>query len=73
MGNGRFKAQEQGYGNARGTAVQNGNSVRLTYVTADGNVSGYYDFTLSGDCRQATGVWADDRPASGNVTMDRIQ
>ncbi len=73
MGNGRFQAQEQGYGNAHGTAVQNGNSVRLNYVTADGRVKGYYDFTLSGDCRRATGVWADSQPASGNVTMDRIQ
>ncbi len=70
---GRFKAQERGYGNASGTAVQMGNNVRLDYVTADQRVKGYYEFILSDDCKKATGEWGDDRPVSGTFSMDRIK
>lgn len=61
---GTFKAVEQGFGNARGTATVSENKIHIDYTCPDGT-SGEYDIVLAPDKRTGRGQWTSDLPDSG--------
>ncbi|MBX3417166.1 MAG: hypothetical protein KF851_06150 [Pirellulaceae bacterium] len=69
---GTFKAEEQGFGNARGTAMFSGNKIHIEYTTSDGT-NGEYDIILEPDGRSGKGTWTSDLPDSGTRTFTRVE
>lgn len=72
LGSGRYRAVEQGYGNASGTAELKGDRVVLSYVTRDGKVRGTATLTLNADRTALEGSFRDDQPLSGSYKLLRV-
>lgn len=63
-GDGSYTAEEQGYGNGKGTATFDGKTIKIDYKTAKG-VDGQYEVTLNPDGKSGKGKWSDSSPDGG--------
>ena len=63
-GDGQYTAVENGFGNARGSAIMVGEIGFINYTTQDG-LKGQYIITFANDGKSATGKWTDSRNSSG--------
>lgn len=64
LGGGRYQAQEQGLGNATGTAVLVGTSLRVEWTTSDGG-AGVFQWNLDPNCLSGRGTVTFTRGVSG--------
>lgn len=80
LGGGRYSGQEKGMGNATGTAVVNGDMLRLDWLSVkrlfgeDVRESGYFEWRLDAACRFGDGSWrSTTKNLSAGASIQRVQ